>query len=90
MVSPSRRAERATAEAEYVDVFSSGAEEGYSPMTTEVYHSMDASSRRPRLGDPIYQWEPWTVASAFTAMIDGLEKDCFKSTPFTNWNDPLA
>lgn len=52
MVSPSRRAERATAEAEYVDVFSSGAEEGYSPMTTEVYHSMDSpvqatSSRCP-------------------------------------------
>jgi hypothetical protein len=49
MVSPSRWAERATAEAEYVDVFSSGAEEGYSPMTIEVYHSMATPSRRPHL-----------------------------------------
>lgn len=47
MVSPSRWAERATAEAEYVDVFSSGVEEGYSPMTIEVYHSaMTASIAR--------------------------------------------
>lgn len=28
------------------------------------------------------------MESTFAAMIQGSEKGSFKSTPFTNWNDP--